>query len=172
MPFTPIRFTVRRKGGALGGQTLEHQVAEFDWPAFKNTPNAEAFVKKAYFAAAQKLIRELHEGKSQTEEHHLQTMESLVARSLKFTREEIEEWCESRDWSTAKFTVEPSKAVRLLKEHLPNLSSSEATFPEHLRQRAAEVVAEVADSKSDPVADYLFVKLSQEQKKDTSFDLL
>ena len=172
MPSTLIRFTVRRKGGPLGGQTIEHQVADFDWLLFKNTPNAEAFAKKAYVAAAQKLVRELNERKSQTEEHHLQSMESLIARSLKFTREEIEDWCESRNWSVVKFTVEPQKGIALLKENLPNLTSSEFSFPEKLRARAAEIVAEVADSKSDPVADYPFVKLSQEQKKDDLFNLL
>ncbi|MDP2816313.1 MAG: hypothetical protein Q8O19_06505 [Rectinemataceae bacterium] len=172
MPFTPIRFTVRNKGGVLGGQSLEHEVADFDWVSFKNTPNAEAFVRKAYFAAAKKLVRELHEGKNQTEEHHLQSMESLIARSIKFSREELTDWCESRDWSRASFTIEPQRAIQLLKEHLPSLSSSEFAFPEKLRLRAAEIVAEVADSKSDPVADYLFVKLSQEQKKPVLFDPL
>jgi len=165
MPLTPIRFTVRRKGGALSGQTIEHAVADFDWALFKNLPNAEVFVKKAYFSAAQRLVREIHEGKSQSEEHHLQSMESLVARSLKFTKDEIADWCESRDWTKASFKAEPDKSIRLLTEHLPALSSSEFSFPQHLRTRAAEIVAEVADSKADPIADYLFVKLSQEQKK-------
>ncbi len=172
MSSTPIRFTIRKKGGALGGQTLVHQVPEFDWTMFRNQPNAEAFVRKAYFAAAQKLVRELYEGKHQTEEHHLQSMESLIARSLKFTREDIEEWCARRDWSRAKFKLDAPKSIHLLKEHLPALSSSEFTFPEHLRTRAAEIVAEVADSNSDAVADYLFVKLSQEQKKVDLFNLL
>jgi hypothetical protein len=71
MPLTSIRFTVRNKGGKLGGQTLQHDVAEFNWQQFKNTSNAEAFVKKAYIAAAQKLVRDIHEGKNQTEVHHL-----------------------------------------------------------------------------------------------------
>ena len=160
-----IRFRVRNKGGVLGGKTLEHEVADFDWALFKNIPNAEAFVQKAYFAAAKKLVRELHERKNQTEEHHLKSMESLVARSIKFSREEIVEWCESRDWSRASFSVEPSKAIQLLKKHLPGLSSSDSAFPEHLRRRAGEIISDVADSKSDPTADYLFVKLSQEQQK-------
>ncbi|TRZ64969.1 MAG: hypothetical protein D4S02_09945 [Rhodocyclaceae bacterium] len=173
MSLTPIRFTVRKKGGALSGQPIEHLVAEFDWVMFKNTPNAEGFVRKAYYAAAQKLVRELHERKNQTEEHHLQSMENLIARSLKFTREEIEEWCECRDWSRAKFKddVDAKKAIGRLKEHLPGMSSSEYAFPDKLRIRAAEIVAEVADSKSDPVADYLFVKLSQEQTSDDLIDL-
>ena len=166
MALSPVRFTVRKKCGSLGGQTLEGQVAEFNWELFKNTPNAAEFVRKAYFAAAQKLIRDIHENKNQTEEHHLQSIESLIARSLKFTKEEIEEWCESRDWARAKFSVEPEKGVRLLKEHLPGLSSSDYSFPEKLRTRAAEIVAEVADSKADPVADFLFVKLSQQKSID------
>jgi hypothetical protein len=172
MSLSSIRFTVRKRGGALGGQTIEQEVAAFDWRAFKNTANAEAFVKKAYYAAAQKLARELAEGKNQTEIHHLQTMESLIARSLKFTREEINEWCESRDWERAKFTIEREKAIRFLKENLPSLSSSDFTFRENLRERAAEIVAEVADLKADPIADFLFVKLSQEQKANNIFDLL
>lgn len=173
MELTPIRFKVRNKGGALGGQTIEHLVATFDWEAFKNVPNAMAFVRKTYHAAAQKLVRDLHERKNQTEEHHVQSMESLIARSLKFTREEIKEWCECRDWSRVKFKVGvvPDKAIGRLKEHLPGLSSSEYAFPEKLRNGAAEIVAEVADSESDPIADYLFVKLTQEHKSDDYSDV-
>lgn len=170
MSNVPIRFTVRNKGGALGGQTIEHSVPEFDWTAFKNEPNAEAFVKKAYIAVAQKLVRELHEKKNGTEQRHLQSMESLIARSLKFTRDEIEDWCESRDWSRARFEHDVEKGILLLKKHLPGLSSSEFAFPEKLRERAAEIVAEVADAKSDPVADYLFVKLSQDPQLDNLLD--
>ncbi|WP_292936335.1 hypothetical protein [Noviherbaspirillum sp.] len=166
MTTTNIRFTVRRKGGRLGGQTLEHAVPEFDWTTFKNLPNADAFVKKAYFSAAQKIVRELHEGKNGTELHHLQSVENLMARSLKFTREEIEDWCESREWAKAAFQVESDKAINFLKQNLPLLSTNESAFPGKLRARAAEIVAEVADVKADPVADYLFVKLTQEQTKD------
>jgi hypothetical protein len=172
MSFNTIRFTIRKRGGALGGQSIQQAVAEFDWTTFKNTANAEAFVKKSYYAAAQRLARELAEGKNQTEAHHLQTMESLIARSLKFTKEEIQEWCESRDWDLAKFTTEREKGIRILKENLPSLSASEFAFPERLRKRAAEIVAEVADSNADPIADYLFVKLSQEQQKSSILDLL
>lgn len=171
MPLITVRFTVRKKGGTLGGQTLEGQVEEFDWDVFKNTPNAQEFVKKAYYSSAQKLIRDIYEKKNQTEIHHLQHMESLIARSLKFTKEEIEEWCESRDWSRANFAVDSEKGIRLLKENLPGLSSSEYSFPDKLRTRAAEIVAAVADSKADPVADFLFVKLSQ-QKNEENISLI
>ena len=163
MKSTLIRFRIRNRGGAFGGQTFEHKVPEFDWALFKNTPNAEAFTRKAYFAAAQKIVRDLIEEKATTEEHHLNSMEALVARSLKFTRQEIQEWCESRDWAKAQFTTDPEKAINTLKSNLPGLSSDEFAFPVKLRTRAAEIVAEVADSKSDPIADYLFVKLAQER---------
>lgn len=170
MSHTTIRFTVRKKGGPSAGKTLEQSVAEFNWEKFKNTPNAEAFVKKAYFAAAQKLTRELHESKSQTEEHHLQTMESLIARSLKFTKTEIQDWCESREWGRVTFKADAEKAIGILKENLPKPSSSEFCFPINLRERAAEIIAEVADAKLDPIADYLFVKLSQKSKDEIALD--
>jgi len=122
--------------------------------------------QKAYFTAAQKLVRDIYEGKNQTEVHHLQSMESLVARSLKFNRDEIEEWCDSRDWARANFAVkvDASKAILMLKNNLPALSNSDFGFPENLRRRAAEIVNKVADINADPVADFLFVKLSQEQQ--------
>ncbi len=163
MPLTPIRFTVRRRGGEFGGQTLEYSVAAFDWELFKNTANAEAFVRKAYYAAAQKLVRDLVEEKTPTAPHHLMSMENLVARSLRFTHQEIAEWCEARDWSNATFTIDFDKAVRFMKDNLPNLASAEFSFPSKLRERAAEVVAEVADRESDPVANFLFIKLTQQQ---------
>lgn len=172
MTMTTIRFTVRRKGGVLSGQTIEHSVPEFEWHTFKNLPNAEAFVKKAYFAAAQKCAREINEGSNGTDTHHLQSMDSLIARSIRFTREEIEDWCESRDWSKIKFGIEPAKAISYLKTNLPQLAVSESVFPQQLRSRAAELVASVADSKADPVADYLWVKLTQESKLDDWVELL
>ena len=160
---TPIRFTIRRRGGDFAGQTYEYRVAAFDWELFKKTPNAEAFAKKAYYAAAQKLVRDMVEEKPITDEHHLISMENLIARMLKFTKQEIIDWCESREWSLAKFTIESEKAIKILKDKLPNLSSAEFAFPVKLRARAAEVVAEVADKDSDPIANYLFVKLTQPQ---------
>ena len=163
MAFTSIRFTVRNRGGEFGGQSFEHNVPAFNWSQFKNAPNAEAFVKKAYFAAAQKLVRDLIEEKNSTDPRHLESIEALIARSLKFTRPEIQDWCESRNWALARFTSDPEAAIKTLKAHLPNLSSDEFAFPPHLRSRAAEIVAEVADFNSDPVADYLFVKLAQER---------
>lgn len=172
MPHTTIRFTVRRKGGVLAGQTIEHEVPKFDWQSFKNLPNAEEFVKKAYFAAAQKLVREIHEGKNGTGEHHLQSMEALIARSLKFARVEIEEWCENRDWGNAGFVDEAERKIAFLKENLPLLSSNDAAFPEHLRKRAAEIVASIANIQTDPIANFLWVKLIQKPKKDEFFDLL
>jgi hypothetical protein len=163
MPMTPIRFTIRRRGGEFAGHEYTYRVAAFDWELFKNTPNAEAFTKKAYYAAAQKLVRDMVEEKPTTDEHHLVSMENLIARTLKFTKQEIIDWCESREWSLAKFTIDSEKGVKIMKDNLPNLSSAEFAFPQKLRARAAEIVAEVADKDSDPIANYLFVKLSQTQ---------
>jgi hypothetical protein len=157
-----IRFTVRKKGGKSSGETLEHDVPAFDWGEFKNSPNAETFVKKAYFSAAQKIVREIHESKNGTEEYHLKTIESLVARSINFNSSEINDWLESRDWEQAKFTIEKSKGINFLKKNLPLLASDDSSFPEKLRDRAAELIAEIADIEADPVADYLWVKLTQE----------
>ena len=163
MSKTPIRFTIRRRGGEFAGHTYEYRVAAFEWDLFKNTPNAEAFAKKAYYAAAQKLVRDMVEEKPSTDEHHLISMENLIARTLKFTKQEIIYCCDSRDWSQAKFAIDSDKGVEIMKDKLPNLSSAEFAFPAKLRVRAAEIVAEVADKDSDPIANYLFVKLTQTQ---------
>lgn len=118
------------------------------------------------------MVRELEEGKNQTEAHHLQTIESLIARSLNFTKEDIQEWCNNRNWESAAFRGDREKGIQMLKDKLPLLAGSDFAFPEEFRKRAAEIVAEVAGSSVDPVADYLFVKLSQEQKQTSKLDLL
>ncbi len=167
-----IRFTIRNKGGKLGGQTIKHDVPAFDWETFKNLPNAETFVKKSYFAAAQRIVREIHEGKNSTDEDHLQSVDSLITRSVKFTQKEIKDWLKSRDWEQAHFKVDKNKAIELMETNLPLLANSKSSFPEQLRNRAAEIVAEIADTGADPIADYLWVMLTQEIKKDDLLESL
>jgi hypothetical protein len=170
-----IRFTVRNKGGKLGGQTIEHKVPGFDWVSFRKMPNAEAFVKKAYFAAAHKICREIYEGINGTDEHHLQSVDSLIARSINLTQKEIKDWLDSRDWTHAKFNINKEKAIDFLEKNLPLLANNESAFPEKLRERAAEIVAEIAeiaDYEADPIADYLWVKLTQESANDELLSLL
>lgn len=162
-------FKIRDKGGSSAGQTIEAEVADFDWELFKKLPNAEEFVKKYYFAEARKFAREIHEGKNQTQEWHLQSMENLIARTLKFTKEEINTWCDQRDWSQMKSVKEIDKAIKYLKENLPKLSSSEFNYPENMRIKSAEIVAEISNTQIDPIANYLFVKLSQKMNIDDTF---
>ena len=166
MAMTPIQFTIRRRGGEFAGHTYKYRVAAFDWDLFKKTANAEAFAKKAYYAAAQKLVRDMVEGKPTTDEHHLISIENLIARTLKFTKQEVIDWCNSREWSSAKFDIESEKGVKIMTDNLPNLISEEFSFPSKHRDRAAQIVAEVADKDSDPIANYLFVKLTQPEPED------
>ena len=167
-----IRFTVRNRGGASGGKTIEHEVPEFDWAAFKNTVNAEAFVKKAYFSAAQRICREIHEKKNGTTEDHLQSVESLIARSINFTQGEIEDWINSRDWRRVESVNNRDKAIAFLKKNLPLLANTDQAIPEKAREKVAELVAGLADPDADPVADYLWVKLTQDQTSDELLNFL
>ena len=162
MPKVTIRFRVRDKGGKSAGKIVEGQIPEFNWESFKNAPNAEAFVKKAYLSVAQRLVREVNEGSNGTEEHHLESIENLIARSLKFTKKEIKEWCDSRNWSNNEVS---SKWIKFLTSNLPNLAISD-DFQNDCRTRAAEIVAQVSDKEADPVADYLFAKLTMERKSE------
>lgn len=59
-----ISFRVKDKGGPSGGKTVSADVPAFDWESFKKTPNAEEFVKKAYFASVKRIIREIDEHKN------------------------------------------------------------------------------------------------------------
>jgi hypothetical protein len=165
-----MRFIVRNKsGGKSGGKTMVGDVPAFDWESFKNTPNAEAFVKKAYFSEARKIIREINEGGGRSAQHHLDSVENVIARSLRFTQIEIKDWCESRDWGRSKL---PPKSIEFLKKSLPLLATTEG-FQDHLREQAAQIIADVSDVGADPIADYLFTKITMERRSDIAlYDLL
>ena len=119
----------------------EHEIEEFDWEKFKNTANAETFVKKAYYAAVKRLIKENHDKKNGTEEYHLDSMENILVRCLHITRGEIVEWVETREWATCKFP-DMDKAIKVLKEMLPEYATSENVFPD--REMAARVAQYIA----------------------------
>ena len=77
----------------VGNNHVERDVPDFDWEAFRgNMLNAEAFARKSYFAAVQRIIREIDEGKNQTSEAHLASMEAVLGRSLFYTQQEIGRW--------------------------------------------------------------------------------
>lgn len=161
---TPIEFRVRNKGGQLAGRTLQCEIPEFDWATFKNLGNAEEFVRRQYYAAAKKLVREVCDGNlNGTDSHHLDTIETVVTRSLKFSKDEVLEWIETRDWSGEQFKVPQEDALKTIKRNLLSLTSPKtASITPNLREKLQLIISNVADKPSDAVADYLFSRLDEE----------
>ena len=123
-----VNFRVKDKGGPSGGKTLTQSVPSFDWESFKNTPNAEAFVKKAYFAAVKKIIREVEDQKNGSIESDLNSTETIIARALSFTRDEIKDWIKTRDWSKASQVKDIAKVLPEIEKNLPELASRRNPF--------------------------------------------
>jgi len=128
----PVSFIVRDKGGPAGGKHLQGDAPDFEWERFKNTGNAEEFVKKAYFAAVKKIIRDLDQNKAPTVATDLSSMEAVIARSLFFTKEEIGEWIRTRDWSKATGFKDTANAIALTCRH----SSDHRLLENDLRWRS------------------------------------
>lgn len=166
-----ISFIVRDKGGPAGGKTLTGAAPAFEWENFKNTPNAEAFVKKAYIAACRKVIREIDSQQNRSDATDLASLETVIAKSLSFTKEEIRDWIKTRDWSRASEVRDVSKLLPEIEKKFPALASRINPFPkEHSDLLAVKVVAAVAD-KADAVADYLFTVLTTPKTSITAEDL-
>lgn len=154
------KFTVKNKGGESAGKVLENEVPDFDWEEFKKLPLARVFAKKAYFEEVKKIMREIEEGlKNQTMECDLQSMESIIVRSIKFTQEDITEWFNKRNWNEFPKLKSTEQRERLRKMLL-TLSRGPVLFDEERRTIYAHTVAKVADKPTDDVADYLFARLS------------
>lgn len=165
------KFTVKNKGGKSAGKVLENEVPDFDWEEFKKLPLAKVFAKKAYFEEVKKIMREIEEAqKNQTMECDLQSMESIIARSLKFTKKEISEWFDKRNWDKFPKLKNP-ELLESWKKRLLNLSQGSVIFEEESRKKYADCVAEVADKPTDDVADYLFSRLSLKSDWDDIDDL-
>ena len=155
-----IAFRVRDKGGLSGGKTLSRDIPAFDLEKFMATPNAGEFVKKAYFAAVKKLIREIKELKNGSVASNLESFETIVARSLVFTKDEIVEWIETRDWTRATQVKDMEKLLPDIKKYLPTLATRNHPFTqEKAKALADKVIAAVADN-PDPIADFLFTTLT------------
>lgn len=168
-----VRFRVRDRGGSSANRTLENEAAEFDWVSFKNLPNAEEFVRRAYFATVKRFIREISEHKNGTTKHSLLSMESVLARSLNFTRKEVEEWIDARDWTQQVFQIPHDEAIAILKKVLPKLTSPNAEpFTDTEREKLQLVISTVADVPTDAIADYLFIKLDQKPEEPDWLNLL
>ncbi|MDD5240587.1 MAG: hypothetical protein PHG47_02575 [Sulfuricella sp.] len=156
-----IEFKVRDKGGKFGGQILAGKIQDFDWEEFKKCPNAEAFVGKAYIAAAKKQIREQADEGLFFSKNTL-AMEDIVTDSITYRNDEIEAWAGARDWRKVSLKVSQEQIVQMLLELSRDNISSNMT----LKERLAEMVATLADKPTDPVADYLFSKLTSQNAKE------
>lgn len=160
-----ISFVVRNKGGPAGGQLLSAEVPAFDWGQFKNTPNAEQFVKKAYIATVKKIVRESELRQNRTDNLDLSSVEAVITRSLSFTKSEIKDWIDTRDWSGNE------KAKSILEKHVSSLASRDNPFSDELSKKiAGDVIASVADD-ADPVADFLFSILTKPRPSISAEDL-
>lgn len=160
------RHTVRNKGGESAGETIEKLVPDFDWDEFKNLPLARVFAKKAYFEEIKKIMREIEEGnKNQTVESDLQSMESVISRSLKFTKKEITDWFDERNFSEFK-KLNNTKAREELKSLFLDCSKGSIVFEKKQRDKYANIIAKVADKPTDDIADYLFSRFSFESEFD------
>lgn len=161
---TMVRFVV--KGGKLKGQTLEREMPDFDFQEFINVPNADIFVRKAYFSYVKQLMRESEEDINGTQNEHLQSLESIIARSMVIPKNDMDDWLNSRDWGKAGFK-DPEKAISQVQELCHALrmrrDSKLAEYPEELRNRLADKLAGIADVPQDSIADFLFSKLTQQE---------
>lgn len=155
-----VTYRVRDKGGKLGGHEISFDVPVFDMDEFIKTPNADEFIKKAYLAAAKKIAREVEEDKSGSVPADLSSYEMIVARSLKYTKADIENWLNNKDWSRISGLKDPVAIRKKMELWLPTLSSRVNFRGEKPSRNVAEkVIAALAD-KPDPIADYLFVMLT------------
>lgn len=164
---TMVKFVV--KGGKLKGQTLEREVPDFDLKGFMSVPNAGIFVRKAYFSYVKQLMRESEENINGTRDEHLQSLESIIARSTVITKSDMDDWLNSRPWERAEFK-NPEKATVQIKELCHELRMGHdyelAGYPEELREHLAVKLAGIADTPQDPIDDFIFSKLTQEVQSD------
>lgn len=153
-----ISFRVRDRGGPQARRRIEGEVDAFDWEEFKKCPNAEAFAKKAYMAAVKKLLREIRGGSpSVTCDADISSLESVLARSLHYTQEELSEWWDSRDWNVVKLS---DKTKKSLKGILLNPTARYSFYDEPTRTALWEAVSSLADTPTDAIADYLFSRIT------------
>jgi hypothetical protein len=101
-------------------------------------PNAEQFVKKAYFAAVKKIIREVEESKNGSVASDLDSTESVIARSLAFTKDEITEWIKTRDWQRATQVKDMVKLLPVIDRYLPILATRKNPFEEGESSKLAD----------------------------------
>lgn len=147
---------------------ITQMVPKFNWEKFKLLPNAADFVAKAFDHYTTQMMREIEDRKNGTDKDHLASMETVVARALTFSTKEIENWCDSRDWSNAG--IDPQKANNI-KKYLAEFgarkggANAECGLDEKTRKRLAERVLQVVE-KGDPLANWLFTRLNTSRLED------
>lgn len=147
----------------MGGMEISFDIPEFSLESFLRTPNVDEFIKKSYHAAAKKIAREVEAEKNGSVKADLSSFETIIARSLNFTKEDIKEWLGTRDWTRINSYKDSQTIRRSLEKHLPDLASRINHLPKELSKKVAEkIIAELAD-KSDPIADFLFSTLTVER---------
>jgi hypothetical protein len=153
-----MTYTVRDKGGPKGGKTLTAQVPKFDLQVFVNLPNFEVWANKKYDDDAKRIVREIEQGTNGTVQSDLESMSSVIMRSLYFTKEQIETWVEQRDWTKAISKASPEQLKKVFLQFASDFANRQ--IPMKLRadaeRIAKDVDAAVADYPNDPVADYIF----------------
>lgn len=159
-----VTYRVRDKGGKLGGKKLSFEIPRFELEAFLKAPNADEFIKKAYLSAAKKIGREVEERKMRSVPADLSSYEMIIARSLKYTKQDISNWLNSRDWSRISHFKNPANIRAGVEAFLPKLAMRQNYHePDFSLKVAKDIVAALA-SKPDPVAEYLFVMLSVDRQ--------
>ena len=163
-----VSFRVRDKGGSSGGKTLSREAPSFDWEVFRKTPNAEEFVKKTYYATVKKIVREIEENKNGSVAPDLDSFETVIARALSYTHEEIMDWIRTRDWARAQ-VPNIEELMPEITRYFPELASRVNRFDQEPSAKIAwKIVAAVADN-PDPIADFLFTMLTT--KRQTNIEL-
>jgi len=164
-----FKFKKSKNNGTLGGTTQEYLVPEFNWDEFKNLPSAELFVRRAYDSQVQKIVRDISREKGKSSGDNLQSIESVITRSLCFTKKDIEDWCKERNWEEAPLKGDREKGIQYLTERLPMLAVKDADnvfFTKERKERAANIIAEISDRKTDDISEYLWLKLTEKSSLD------
>ena len=167
MEFREFRFRNTKENGVLVGTTVSAEVPVLDWDVFKNLPNAELFVRRAFGSLLQKLVRDVELGnKNGTHKKDLLSVEAVITRSFTFKKADIARWCEERDWNSAHMKS-PENNIPALKKLFPEYAyRDDVITDEEQRSKAAQIVASISDRKKDAIAEYLWVKLTQELPED------
>jgi hypothetical protein len=143
-------------------------VPKFDWDKFVRLPNAANFVEKQYYQLITQMMREIDEQKNGTTTDHLNSMESIIARSIMFTVRDIEDWCDQQDWERAGI---PKVRANKIKAYLSEFGmrkggvNAECSMPAEIREKLAQRVAQIA-KKNDPLAEWMFTRLTAQRTED------